>query len=63
MAYILNATKVPFGAVAALRLVNAFSNISEAIRDRRDARRTLMALDRLTDHQLKDIGLRRVDYY
>ncbi|WP_204112606.1 DUF1127 domain-containing protein [Shimia biformata] len=63
MAYILNATKVPFGAVAALRLVNAFSNTADWLRERRDARRTLLALDRLTDHQLKDIGLRRIDYY
>lgn len=63
MAYTLTAYQAPFGAVSAFRLVNFFTKTAESIREWRSERRTMVALDRLSEHQLKDIGLQRLELY
>lgn len=52
-------TTVPFGAVATLRVVNAFVSVKESIIEWNEARITRKALSSLSDEMLSDIGLTR----
>ncbi|MEY8828332.1 DUF1127 domain-containing protein [Sedimentitalea sp. XS_ASV28] len=49
----------PHGAVTILRVVDLFYALTAELKARRDARITRKALSRLSEHQLKDIGLTR----
>ena len=52
---------VPFGAVATLRVVNAFVSVKESITAWNEARITRKALSNLSDEMLSDIGLSRAE--
>lgn len=52
---------VPFGAVATLRVVNAFVSVKESITEWNEARITRKALSSLSDEMLSDIGLSRAE--
>ena len=54
-------TTVPFGAVATLRVVNAFVSVKESIIEWNEARITRKALSSLSDEMLSDIGLTRAE--
>ncbi|WP_164661513.1 DUF1127 domain-containing protein [Tropicibacter sp. Alg240-R139] len=58
MATVAN-TNVPFGAVATLRVVNAFVSVKESVTEWNEARITRKALSNLSDDMLSDIGLNR----
>jgi uncharacterized protein YjiS (DUF1127 family) len=51
----------PLGAVTVLRVVNLFYDMFSALRERHEAKITRRELSRLTEQQLRDIGLTR-DY-
>ena len=52
---------VPFGAISTYRAVQAVSALFAAVAAWNEARVTRMALSRLTDRELADIGLCRGD--
>lgn len=56
-------TVAPFGAVATLRLVDGFTQTVHKVKEWNDARITRRALLKLTDRQLEDIGLARVQLF
>lgn len=49
----------PLGAVTILRVVDMFYSLRMTVKSLRDARTTRIALSRLSEHQLRDIGLTR----
>jgi uncharacterized protein YjiS (DUF1127 family) len=51
----------PFGAIATFRTVQFVLSIVDAFRTWNDARMTRIALDKLSDRELDDIGLCRGD--
>jgi uncharacterized protein YjiS (DUF1127 family) len=51
----------PFGAITAHRIITAFMNAIEAVRNWNEKRRTVVALRALSADQLEDIGLTRSD--
>ena len=53
----------PFGAVATLRLVDGLADTFHKVKEWNDARITRRALLKLTDRQLEDIGLERVQVF
>jgi uncharacterized protein YjiS (DUF1127 family) len=61
MAAHLTTRTAPTGAITVYRLVNFFSSIGTQLAAWNDARITRKSLDKLTDHELDDIGLCRGD--
>lgn len=59
MAIIETSRPVPFGAVSTLRIVNIFDSVRTAIAGAYKARKTEIALGKLSNAQLQDIGLER----
>jgi uncharacterized protein YjiS (DUF1127 family) len=53
----------PFGAVAILRAVKSFSDVAENLNSWNNARITRRELSKLSERQLDDIGLARVDLF
>ncbi len=51
----------PFGAIATFRAVQVVLSIVDTFRNWNDARMTRIALDKLSDRELDDIGLCRGD--
>ncbi len=56
-------TAAPFGAVAILRAVKSISDVAENLNAWNKARITRRELSKLTERQLADIGLARVDVF
>lgn len=59
MAMFENTNAAPMGSVATFRVVNVFDNAITALRNWRTARATNVALAKLSDAQLRDIGIER----
>lgn len=59
MAIIETSRPVPFGAVSTLRIVNVFDSLRTAIVAAYKANKTEVALGKLSNAQLDDIGLVR----
>lgn len=57
MTIIANTRPAPFGAVAILRVVNAFNTASDMMIASYKAKQTRDALSKLSARQLEDIGL------
>ena len=51
----------PTGAIATFKLVSAFDRVISAVLDWNTERKTVAVLNKLTDHDLEDIGLSRGD--
>ncbi len=61
MAITTSAPALPFGAVAAHRVVSAVSALVDAYNNWQETRRTVVALRALSPAQLDDIGLTSAD--
>ena len=61
MAIIETTRPVPFGAVVTFRLINMIDGLRQDFVEAQQARKTEKALDRLSDAQLRDIGLVRAN--
>ncbi len=59
MAIIETSRPVPFGAVSTFRIVNVFDSLIAGIANAYNARKTEVALSKLSNAQLDDIGLVR----
>jgi uncharacterized protein YjiS (DUF1127 family) len=61
MAAVETTRPAPFGAITTYRAITTLSNAIVVLRDWNDARVTRKALNKLSDHELDDIGLCRGD--
>jgi len=59
MAMFANNKAAPMGSIATFRVVNMFDNAAQTLRNWRTARATSASLGKLSDAQLRDIGLDR----
>lgn len=59
MAHVAVNSQAPRGAVAVLRVVNAFNSVIASVVEWNEARLTRKELSKLSDTQLEDIGLTR----
>ena len=59
MAVIPGSRPAPFGAISALRTINWIETAATRLRHWNQRRATENALARLSDHELRDIGLTR----
>jgi uncharacterized protein YjiS (DUF1127 family) len=50
---------VPLGAIGIFTIVSGLDALSRRVRDWRSRRATVAALERLSDEQLRDVGLTR----
>jgi uncharacterized protein YjiS (DUF1127 family) len=59
MAMFENTKAAPMGSIATFRVVNVIDNAISALRNWRTSRATSSALSKLSNAQLRDIGLER----
>lgn len=61
MAAVETTRPAPFGAISTYRAISAMSRAARAVSDWNNARATRVALSKLSDRELDDIGLCRAD--